>query len=206
MPIIRRFERWMRSYDSAITARTPRRFGPFAAQSRDEPEPYSLPGDARSSARPRRGSASPRRRSSSPRRPGGAPSTCPRCPATSWLRSRTFANVPRTITSWLPRREPYELKSRRSTPCSIEVLPGRRVGPDRAGRGDVVGRDRVAEHDEAARAVDVLDRSGLARHPVEVRRQAHVRRLGVPRVEIARRGLERAPAVVAGEDVRVRAS
>ena len=43
MPIISRFERWIRSYDSAITARTPSRFGPFAAQSRDEPEPYSLP-------------------------------------------------------------------------------------------------------------------------------------------------------------------
>ena len=38
-----RFERWMRSYDSAITARTPWSSGPFAAQSRDEPEPYSLP-------------------------------------------------------------------------------------------------------------------------------------------------------------------
>ena len=33
----------MRSKLSAITARTPSRFGPFAAQSRDEPEPYSLP-------------------------------------------------------------------------------------------------------------------------------------------------------------------
>jgi hypothetical protein len=43
MPIISRFERCMRSYDSAITARTPSSFGPFAAQSRDEPVPYSLP-------------------------------------------------------------------------------------------------------------------------------------------------------------------
>ena len=33
----------MRSKLSAITARTPRRFGPLAAQSRDDPEPYSLP-------------------------------------------------------------------------------------------------------------------------------------------------------------------
>ena len=43
MPMPIRFERWMRSYDSAITARTPWSAGPFAAQSRDEPEPYSLP-------------------------------------------------------------------------------------------------------------------------------------------------------------------
>ena len=33
----------MRSKDSAITARTPSRLVPLAAQSRDEPEPYSLP-------------------------------------------------------------------------------------------------------------------------------------------------------------------
>ena len=42
-PMPTRFERWMRSKDSAITARTPSRFVPLAAQSRDEPEPYSLP-------------------------------------------------------------------------------------------------------------------------------------------------------------------
>ncbi len=33
----------MRSKDCAITARTPSSFVPFAAQSREEPEPYSLP-------------------------------------------------------------------------------------------------------------------------------------------------------------------
>ena len=73
----------------------------------------------------------------------------PRFPGTSWLRRRTFANVPRTITSWLPRREPYELKSLRSTPCSMQVLPGRAVRLDRSGRRDVVRRDGVAEHDQA---------------------------------------------------------
>ncbi len=41
MPI--RFERWMRSKLSVMTALTPSRFVPLAAQSRDEPEPYSLP-------------------------------------------------------------------------------------------------------------------------------------------------------------------
>ena len=84
-----------------------------------------------------------------------------------------------------------------------EVLPRRRVGPDRAGRRDVVGRDRVAEHDEAARALDVADRLRLARHPVEVRRQAHVGRRVVPLVQLALGRLERAPALVAGEDVGV---
>ena len=94
---------------------------------------------ARSAARPRRGSASPRRRSSSPRRRAGAPSTCPRVPGTSWLRSRTLANVPRTITSWLPRRAPYELKSRALDAVLDEVRAGRasRAGsrrPARCGR------------------------------------------------------------------------
>ena len=47
----------------------------------------------------------------------------PSVPGASWLRSRMLANVPRIITSWLPRRDPYELKSRRSTPCSDRYLP-----------------------------------------------------------------------------------
>jgi hypothetical protein len=38
-----RFERCMCSKLSATTARTPSRAGPFAAQSRDEPAPYSRP-------------------------------------------------------------------------------------------------------------------------------------------------------------------
>ena len=38
-----RFDRWMRSKLSAITARTPCSSGPFAAQSRDDPVPYSFP-------------------------------------------------------------------------------------------------------------------------------------------------------------------
>ena len=43
--------------------------------------------------------------------------------STSLLRSRTLAKVPRIITSWLPRRDPYELKSRGSTPFSISQRP-----------------------------------------------------------------------------------
>ncbi len=41
MPI--RFERWMRSKLSAMTAFTPSSIVPLAAQSREEPVPYSLP-------------------------------------------------------------------------------------------------------------------------------------------------------------------
>src|SRR3954453_19374529 len=47
----------------------------------------------------------------------------PSTPGTSWLRSRMLAKVPRIMTSWLPRRDPYELQSRLSTPCSERYLP-----------------------------------------------------------------------------------
>src|SRR3954464_14648671 len=47
----------------------------------------------------------------------------PSTPGTSWLRSRMLAKVPRIMTSWLPRRDPYELKSRLSTPCSDRYFP-----------------------------------------------------------------------------------
>jgi hypothetical protein len=39
-----------------------------------------------------------------------------------------LANVPRIITSWLPRREPYELNSCRATPCSARYLPAGESG------------------------------------------------------------------------------
>src|SRR5439155_7704260 len=54
--------------------------------------------------------------------------TPPSTPGTNWLRSRMLANVPRIITSWLPRRDPYELKSRRSTPCADRYCPAGESG------------------------------------------------------------------------------
>ena len=65
-----------------------------------------------------RDSARRRRRSSAARRTAGAPCSRPRLPSASALRRRMLPNVPRTITSWLPRRAPNVLKSRGSTPCS----------------------------------------------------------------------------------------
>ena len=45
-----------------------------------------------------------------------------------------FANVPRIITSWLPRRAPYELKSAGATPFEIRYLPaGLSAGIEPAG-------------------------------------------------------------------------
>ena len=42
-PMPTRFERWIRSKLSTMTALIPSSIVPFAAQSRDEPMPYSLP-------------------------------------------------------------------------------------------------------------------------------------------------------------------
>src|SRR5260363_159967 len=42
-----RFERWMRSKLRAMTALTPNNCVPLAAQSRDEPVPYSSPANTR---------------------------------------------------------------------------------------------------------------------------------------------------------------
>ena len=42
-PMPMRLERWIRSKLSVMTALTPSSAVPLAAQSRDEPEPYSLP-------------------------------------------------------------------------------------------------------------------------------------------------------------------
>src|SRR5699024_2394257 len=47
----------------------------------------------------------------------------------------------------------------------LEVDAGRAVGLDRAGRADVVGRDRVTQQRQHARTGDVLDRVQLLAHP-----------------------------------------
>ena len=112
----------MRSKLWAITARTPRSRGPFAAQSREDPEPYSFP------ARTSRGTCSAAYLSDASKIDSCSPSgrwrvNHPSVPGASRFLSRTLAKVPRTITSWLPRREPYELKSLGSTPCAIRYPP-----------------------------------------------------------------------------------
>ena len=40
-----------------------------------------------------------------------------------WFLMRMLAKVPRIITSWLPRRVPYWLKSATSTPWLMRYLP-----------------------------------------------------------------------------------
>jgi hypothetical protein len=96
----------MRSYDSAMTTFTPSSAVPLAAQSRDEPEPYSLPESTTS------GTPASRYFSDASKTVVTSPSPIrsrvypPSVPGAISLRRRMFANVPRIITSWLPRREP----------------------------------------------------------------------------------------------------
>ena len=72
-----------------------------------------------------------------------------------------------------------------------------------AGGRDVIGRDAVAEHHERARVEDIARRARRLRHAVEIRRTFDVLALLVPCVTLARGYVERAPSVVAGEDVGI---
>ena len=49
--------------------------------------------------------------------------TPPSVPGASLFLRRTLANVPRTMTSSLPRRAPYWLKSATATPRSLRYFP-----------------------------------------------------------------------------------
>ena len=85
----------------------------------------------------------------------------------------------------------------------VEVLRRRRVLLDRARGRDVVGRHRVAEQREHARALDVLDVRRLGRQVLEERRLAHVGRVVRPGVAVALGHLERVPALVALEHLAI---
>src|SRR6202035_266879 len=97
------------------------------AQSRDEPLPYSFP------ARTISGVPSARYFSDASKIDicsfvGRYRVTPPSTPGTSPLRSRMFAKVPRTITSWFPRRAPYELKSATAQPVFWRYSPAGELG------------------------------------------------------------------------------
>ncbi len=84
-----------------------------------------------------------------------------------------------------------------------QVLSRRAGRLDGAGRRDVIGGHAVAEVAEHARAGDVLHRSRVSRHVLEVRRILHVGGLLVPREGLALGHGKAAPALIALEDIVV---
>lgn len=105
IPIPTRFDLWILSNDSAMTALTPSRSGPLAAQSLLLPVPYSLP------ARMIRGVMSSSYFLEVSKIVSTEPSgiyleQLPSEPGTSMFLSLTLANVPLTMTSWLALRDP----------------------------------------------------------------------------------------------------
>ena len=86
---------------------------------------------------------------------------------------------------------------------SFQVLRGRAAARDVACGRDVIGGDRVAEHREGASPPNRLDLARSHAHAFEVRRVAHVGGLVVPRVQLARRNLDRTPQRIAREHITV---
>ena len=126
-------------------------------------------------------------------------------PRTSLLRMRMLANVPRIITSWLPRRDPYVLKSsflaRRAPPAIARWLFR---GCSR--RGDVIGRHGIPEHGEDARAGTRGIAAGRAEIPSKNDGLPYVRGLAVPAVAPVLRGAHVLPGIVSGEHARIHGS
>src|ERR671918_807110 len=100
--------------------------------------------------------------------------TLPSASGVSRFRNRMFANVPRIITSWCPRRAPYELKSRGSTPRSISHSPAgevRAIEPARLMWPGVAVAIRNRRGPPAI--VTVKDRGVVAREDVAADRRVH---------------------------------
>jgi len=158
---------WMRSKLSATTARTPTSIVPLAAQSRDEPVPYSLPANTTSGV-PRPCTSWPHPRWTSVRRSARARTRRPRAghhqvgAAGCWRRAAHH-------TSWCHGASRRSLKSAGCTHLRHQVLRGR------AGLGDVAGGEMwsVVTESPSTASTRAPRRSPTARchgHAVEVRR------------------------------------
>ena len=98
-----------------------------------------------------------------------------------------LAKVPRIITSWLPRREPYELKSRARRRAPRGSAPaGESSLIEPAGEMWSVVTLSPSFASTLAPSMSVSG-ARLGAHPLEVRRQAHVGRVVLPREAVAGR-------------------
>ena len=163
----------------------PSRLGPLAAQSRDEPEPYSLPASTSSGHALRPRTPSRRRRSSSrsPSQDGHAALGARRELVAQPHVGERAAHHHLVVAA--PRAVGVEVPPLDAV--LEQVAPGGRVLLDRAGGRDVVGGDAVAQQRQRARAADLFELGGLLGvHAVEVGRRLRrssrrPRRSGRPR-------------------------
>ncbi len=86
---------------------------------------------------------------------------------------------------------------------ALQVMARRAVGLDGAGRGDVVGGHRVAEHRQDAGVLDRLHIVQLGGQAVEERRVLDVGGFAVPLVGFGIRNRQALPGFVAFEHARV---
>ena len=199
MPIPTRFVRWIRSNVSAMAARTPSRSGPFAAQSRDDPEPYSLPAMTSCGASDRYRPATSKMKPSSP--------------SGRWTVRPLALARERVAEADVAERPPHQDLVVAAPLSRVELQRAHAVLEPLARRGprdDGAGREMWSVVTEIARTAstraptDVGRRLGRHRQALEERRPRHVRRGGVPVVAVAGRDRQGLPAVVPVEHARVR--
>jgi hypothetical protein len=191
----------MRSKLSAMTARTPSRRVPLAAQSRDEPVPYSLPAKTTSGGLPT-GTAWRRHRSTWCRRRevlGHAAFDLGRDPVLDADIGEGAAHHDFVVAA----TGAVAVELGRLDAVTGQIDAGGRGLLDRTGRRNVVGGDRVAEDGQDAGLDDVLDRSQVHRQAFEIRRVGDIGRAVVPLIGLAAGDLDRLPVLVALEHVLV---
>src|SRR5215831_16130057 len=114
---------------------------------------------------------------------------------------RMLANVPRIITSWLPRRVPYWLKSSGLTWWASRYFPaGESALIDPAGEmWSVVIESRNRPRIRAS----TMSVRGAAAHAGEIRRVLHVGGVGIPPVGDAAADRDPTPVGIALEHVGI---
>ena len=189
----------MRSKLWAMTARTPSRAVPLAAQSRLLPVPYSRP--ASTIERHALAGVLHGRLVN-----GGLgalgqvqrdPALGARCQAVAQPHVGEGAAHHHLVVA-APRSVGVEVLSRHTV--LGEVAPGRRGRADGAGGGDVVGGHAVAHHGQHPRVGDVGDRGRRHRHGLEERWVLDIGGVVLPRVRLAASGRHLLPVLVAVED------
>ena len=95
------------------------------------------------------------------------------------------------------------VKVARADLVGLQIVAGRAVFLDDAGRGDVVGRYRIAQPCERAGADDIFYRTRFGRHALKIGRVADVGAGRIPIVGQAAGDLDGLPVRIALEDIGI---